>query len=47
MADVRDTMNRQGLTVAGGKPERLQNLVKEELVRWVRVVDKAGIQTDN
>jgi tripartite-type tricarboxylate transporter receptor subunit TctC len=45
-ADVKDAMNRQGLVVAGGKPERLQVLFKDELARWVRVVDTAGIQAD-
>jgi tripartite-type tricarboxylate transporter receptor subunit TctC len=44
--EVKDTMNRQGLVVAGGKPDRLQSLVKDELARWVRVVDTAGIQAD-
>jgi hypothetical protein len=32
--------------MAGGKPDRLQTLVKEELARWVRVVDTAGIQAN-
>ena len=45
-AEVKSTMNRQGLVVAGGKPERLQSLVKDELTRWARVVDKAGLQAD-
>ncbi len=45
-AEVKDTMNRQGLVMAGGKPDRLQTLVKEELARWVRVVDTAGTQAD-
>jgi tripartite-type tricarboxylate transporter receptor subunit TctC len=45
-AEVKDTMNRQGLVMAGGKPDRLQTLVKEELARWVRVVDTAGMQAD-
>jgi tripartite-type tricarboxylate transporter receptor subunit TctC len=44
--EVKDTMTRQGLVVAGGKPERLGELVKSELSRWVRVVQTAGIAAD-
>jgi len=35
------------LVVAGGKPERMSDLVKNELSRWARVVEKAGIKGDN
>jgi tripartite-type tricarboxylate transporter receptor subunit TctC len=44
--EVKDTMTRQGLVVAGGRPERLGDLVKSELTRWVRVVQTAGITVD-
>jgi tripartite-type tricarboxylate transporter receptor subunit TctC len=47
LPDVKDTMNKQGLVVAGGKPERMSDLVKNELSRWARVVEKAGIKGDN
>jgi tripartite-type tricarboxylate transporter receptor subunit TctC len=46
LPEVRETMTKQGLAVAGGKPERLQELTKAELARWARVVDKAGIKAD-
>jgi tripartite-type tricarboxylate transporter receptor subunit TctC len=46
LPEVRETMTKQGLAVAGGKPERLQELTKAELTRWARVVDKAGIKAD-
>jgi tripartite-type tricarboxylate transporter receptor subunit TctC len=47
LPDVKDTMTKQGLVIAGGKPERLNDLVKNELSRWARVVEKAGIKADN
>jgi len=47
LPDVKDTMTKQGLVIAGGKPERLNDLVKNELSRWARVVEKAGIKGDN
>jgi hypothetical protein len=31
---------------AGGTPERFGALVKQELARWTRVVDAAGIKAD-
>lgn len=46
LPEVRDTMGRQGLNVAGGRPERLQALVKSELRRWAHVVETAGLQSD-
>jgi tripartite-type tricarboxylate transporter receptor subunit TctC len=44
--EVKDTMTKQGLVVAGGRPERLGELVKSELSRWVKVVQTAGIAAD-
>jgi hypothetical protein len=35
------------MNVAGGRPERLQDLIKSELKLWTRVVDKAGIEKEN
>src|SRR5712692_1419378 len=34
---IRDFMARQGMSPAGGSPEKLATLLKEELVRWSRV----------
>jgi tripartite-type tricarboxylate transporter receptor subunit TctC len=46
LPDVREAMARQGMNVAGGSPQRLQELVKAELTRWSRVVELAKIQDD-
>jgi tripartite-type tricarboxylate transporter receptor subunit TctC len=45
-AAIRDVLARQGMTPAGGPPERLGELVKRELARWTRVVNAAGIKAD-
>lgn len=47
LPDVKDTMNKQGMVVVGGKPDRMGDLAKNELTRWARVVEKAGITGDN
>lgn len=47
LPDVKETMNKQGMVVVGGKPERMNDLVKNELSRWARVVEKAGIKPEN
>ena len=43
---VRAVLQKQGMTPAGGPPERLGALVKRELPRWARVVKAAGIKAD-
>ncbi len=45
-AEVRDLLVRQGMSAAGGPPERFGDLVKSELARWARVVAAAGIKAD-
>jgi tripartite-type tricarboxylate transporter receptor subunit TctC len=45
-AQVRDAIEKQGMTPVGGMPQRLGNLVKSELPRWNRVVKEAGIKAD-
>jgi tripartite-type tricarboxylate transporter receptor subunit TctC len=47
LPDVKETMNKQGMVVVGGKPDRMGDLAKNELTRWARVVEKAGIKGDN
>ena len=47
LPDVKETMNKQGMVVVGGKPERMGDLAKNELSRWARVVEKAGIKAEN
>lgn len=44
--DVRDSLSKQGMNPTGGPPERLGDLVKQELVRWDRVVKAAKIKAD-
>jgi tripartite-type tricarboxylate transporter receptor subunit TctC len=43
---IRDFMARQGMSAAGGPPEKLATLLKEELARWSRVVTQAHIKAD-
>ena len=45
-AAVRATLEKQGMTPAGGPPQRLEALVQRELPRWARVVRAAGIRAD-
>jgi tripartite-type tricarboxylate transporter receptor subunit TctC len=43
---VREAIEKQGMTPVGGTPQRLGDLVKNELPRWNRVVSAAGIKAD-
>ena len=43
---VREFLAKQGLTAAGGSPERMAELIRKELARWTRVVKAAGIKAD-
>src|SRR5688500_10617351 len=43
---VRSVLEKQGMTAAGGPPQRLEQLVARELPRWQRVVNAAGIKAD-
>ena len=45
-AQVREAIEKQGMTPVGGTPQRLANLLKSELPRWDRVVSAAGIKAD-
>jgi tripartite-type tricarboxylate transporter receptor subunit TctC len=45
-ADVRDALAKQGMNPGGGPPERMGNLLTEEVARWKRVVASAGIKAD-
>jgi tripartite-type tricarboxylate transporter receptor subunit TctC len=45
-AQVREAIEKQGMSAAGGPPQRLAELVKRELPRWNRVVSAAGIKAD-
>jgi tripartite-type tricarboxylate transporter receptor subunit TctC len=46
LKEVADLVGRQGMTPAGGPPERLGELLGRELARWERVVRAAGIKAD-
>ena len=45
-AALKELLAKQGMTPAGGTPERFAELVKQELARWTRVVAAAGIKAD-
>ncbi len=45
-AAIRELLAKQGMSAAGGRPERLGELVKREVARWSRVVAAAGIKAD-
>ena len=43
---IREALEKQGMTPAGGTAQRLGDLVRKELPRWSRVVNAAGIKAD-
>ena len=45
-AQIREALEKQGMTPAGGTPHRMGELLKKELPRWSRVVSAAGIKAD-
>jgi tripartite-type tricarboxylate transporter receptor subunit TctC len=45
-AQVREAIEKQGMSPVGGTPQRLAELVKNEIPRWTRVVAAAGIKAD-
>jgi tripartite-type tricarboxylate transporter receptor subunit TctC len=45
-AQVREAIEKQGMSPVGGTPQRLAELVKNEIPRWSRVVAAAGIKAD-
>jgi tripartite-type tricarboxylate transporter receptor subunit TctC len=44
--DVRDVLEKQGLSPGGGTPQALGDRVRRELARWTRVVKAANIKAD-
>ena len=46
LSEIRDALAKQGLTAVIDKPERLAQLVEQELTRWTRVVGSANIKGD-
>ena len=43
LPELKEAMARQGLDPAGGKPERLDALVRNELKLWSQVVTRGKI----
>jgi tripartite-type tricarboxylate transporter receptor subunit TctC len=44
--DTRDVLARQGTVLGGGAPERLGEVVTNDLARWKRVVSEAGLKPE-
>ena len=44
LPDVKERMSGEGLTPAGGSPERLREVLKREIARWQKVVKIANIR---
>lgn len=43
---MREALAKQGMVAAGGTPEAFGRLLAEDMARWRRVVDAAGIRAD-
>jgi tripartite-type tricarboxylate transporter receptor subunit TctC len=43
---IRASLEKQGMMPAGGDPARLEQLLKQELARWARLVNATGIKAD-
>jgi tripartite-type tricarboxylate transporter receptor subunit TctC len=46
LPDVREALAKQGVTPAGGAPDRLQQLVTHDIARWTKLVATAQIKTE-
>jgi len=44
--EMKDTMSKLGLTVSGGKSDRLKNLLEKEIPKWRKVVASSKIEID-
>ena len=45
-ASVKEELSKQGLATVGGSPSRLEEVIRSELVRWARVVEKGNIKAE-
>ena len=45
-ADVRERFAAQGAEVVGGTPEQLSAALRNDVVKWAKVVKAAGIKID-
>lgn len=46
MPDVRDRLTSEGSEIVGSTPEEFTRFLKEDLVKWAKVVKAAGIRLD-
>ena len=46
LADIRETLAREGFEPIGDSPERFAALIKSELMRYAKLVKQAGIPSD-
>ena len=46
LPDVREALAKQGVMPAGGTPDRLQQLVVQDIARWTKLVASAHIKTE-
>ena len=46
LADIRETLSREGYEPIGDTPEQFAALIKSELVRYAKLVKQAGIPSD-
>jgi tripartite-type tricarboxylate transporter receptor subunit TctC len=46
LADIRETLAKQGLATTGGTPEQLARLTAEDMERWARVIREARIEAE-
>ena len=46
LPEVREALAKQGVVPAGGAPERLQQLVTQDIARWTRLVTTAQIKSE-
>jgi tripartite-type tricarboxylate transporter receptor subunit TctC len=46
LPDIKEAMAKQGVDPAGGKPEKLDTLVRSELKLWTQVVTRGKIVAD-
>ncbi len=44
--DLKKTLNEQGLDIIGGTPEAFAKLIREDLVKWGKVVKDSGAKVD-
>jgi tripartite-type tricarboxylate transporter receptor subunit TctC len=46
LPDVKEAMAKQGLDPAGGKPDRLDTLLRSEVKLWTQVVTRGKLIVD-